>query len=160
MIRFLAILSGVLLVASVTLMTPWAGIPAAALVVAGWWFRPPAVAAVLLVIGVLAAADTGVLAAAAAGLVATAYLLNTATVSAPVGVVPTTVPSVSGAVVFAASAVGAALLPLRLAWVPIAAPILVTLLYALVIQGVAIKRSGDNGEIATSHGGHRLSDAA
>ncbi|MEV5836518.1 hypothetical protein [Nocardia sp. NPDC052112] len=148
MIRFLAILSGVLLVTSVTLLTPWAGIPAVALVVAGWWFRLPAVAAVLLAIGVLAAADTGVLAAAATGLVATAYLLNTATVSAPVGVVPTTVPSVIGAVAFAGTAVGAALLPLRLAWVPIAAPILVILLYALVIQGVAIKRARNSGATA------------
>ncbi|MEV6340329.1 hypothetical protein AB0M12_37110 [Nocardia vinacea] len=151
MIRFLAILSGVLLVTSVTLMTPWAGIPAVALVVAGWWFRIPAVGAVLLAIGVLAAADTGVLAAAATGLVATAYLLNTATVSAPVGVVPTTVPSVIGAVVFAGVAVGAALLPLRLAWVPIAAPILVILLYALIIQGIAIKRPRDNNATVESN---------
>ncbi|MEV4127408.1 hypothetical protein [Nocardia sp. NPDC049707] len=148
MIRFLAILSGALLVTAVTLVTPWAGIPAVALVVAGWWFRLPAVAAVLLAVGVLAAADTGVLAAAATGLVATAYLLNTATVSAPVGVVPTTVPSVIGAMAFAAAAVGAALLPLRLAWVPIAAPILVILLYALVIQGIAIKRVRDSDETA------------
>lgn len=146
MIRFLAILSGVLLVTSVTLMTPWAGIPAVILVIAGWWLRLPAVTAVLLAIGVLAAADTGVLAAAATGLVATAYLLNTATVSAPVGVVPTTVPSVTGAVAFATAAVGAALLPLRLAWAPIAAPILVILLYALVIQGVAIKRRSGEAE--------------
>ncbi|WP_433682182.1 hypothetical protein [Nocardia sp. CA-119907] len=146
MIRFLAILSGVLLVTSVTLMTPWAGIPAVLLVVAGWWFRLPAVAAVLLAIGVLAAADTGVLAAAATGLVATAYLLNTATVSAPVGVVPTTVPSVAGAVAFATVAVCAALLPLRLAWVPVAAPILVILLYAMVIQGVAQRRRRNGAE--------------
>ncbi|MFX0580002.1 hypothetical protein [Nocardia nepalensis] len=151
MIRFLAVLSGVLLVTAVTLMTPWAGIPAAALVVAGWWFRLPAVAAVLLAIGVLAAADTGVLAAAATGLVATTYLLNTATVSAPVGVVPTTVPSVLGAVAFAAAAVGAALLPLRLAWVPIAAPILVILLYALIIQGVTVRRRNAD-EVTASAG--------
>ncbi|MFQ6399033.1 hypothetical protein ACLMAJ_37055 [Nocardia sp. KC 131] len=144
MIRFLAILSGVLLVASVTLMTPWAGIPALILVAAGWWFRLGAVAAVLLAIGVLAFADTGVLAAAATGLVATTYLLNAATVAAPVGVVPTTVPSVVGAVGFAAVAVGAALLPLRLAWVPIAAPVLVIVLYGLIIQGVAVKRRRDD----------------
>ncbi|MET8875323.1 hypothetical protein [Nocardia sp. NPDC004604] len=144
MIRFLAILSGALLVTSITLMTPWAGLPAVVLVAAGWWSRLPATAAVLLAIGVLAAADTGVLAAAATGLVATAYLLNTATVSAPAGVVPTTVPSVIGAVAFATVAVCAALLPLRLAWVPIAAPILVVLLYALVVQGVATKRRRTN----------------
>ncbi|MGW4768177.1 hypothetical protein ACWEO2_09045 [Nocardia sp. NPDC004278] len=144
MIRFLAILSGALLVTSITLMTPWAGLPAVLLVAAGWWFRLPAVAAVLLAIGVLAAAETGVLAAAATGLVATAYLLNTATVSAPAGVVPTTVPSVIGAVAFATVAVCAALLPLRLAWVPIAAPILVVLLYALIVQGLTTKRRRTN----------------
>jgi hypothetical protein len=150
MIRFLAILSGVLLVASVTLMTPWAGIPALILVAAGLWFRLGAVAAVLLAIGVLAFADTGVLAAAATGLVATTYLLNAATVAAPVGVVPTTVPSVVGAVGFAAVAVGAALLPLRLAWVPIAAPVLVIVLYGLIVQGVAVKRRRDDDATAAA----------
>ncbi|MET7768101.1 hypothetical protein [Nocardia sp. NPDC005366] len=141
MTRFLAVLSGGLLVLSVMLMMPLAAIPALVLVVAGWWLRPAAVAAVLLTLGVLVAADTGVLAAAAAGLVATTYLLNTATVSAPAGVVPTTVPSVAGAVVFAVCAIGAALLPVRLAWAPIAAPILVILLYGLIIQGVAVRRT-------------------
>ncbi|MFD0361757.1 hypothetical protein ACFQZZ_09920 [Nocardia sp. GCM10030253] len=151
MIRFLAVLSGALLVASVTLMTPWAGIPALILVAAGWWFRLAAVAAVLLAIGVLAVADTGVLAAAATGLVATTYLLNAATVSAPVGVVPTTVPSAVGAVGFAAAAVGAALLPLRLAWAPIAAPILVIVLYTLIIQGLAARRGrSDDGSAAAA----------
>ncbi|WP_328408601.1 hypothetical protein [Nocardia sp. NBC_00403] len=150
MIRFLAVLSGALLVTSVTLMTPWAGIPALILVAAGWWFRLAAVAAVLLAIGVLAAADTGVLAAAATGLVATTYLLNTATVSAPIGVVPTTVPSVVGAVGFTAAAVGAALLPLRLAWAPIAAPIAVIVLYALIVQGLAARRGRTGDESATA----------
>ncbi|MFE7801602.1 hypothetical protein [Nocardia sp. NPDC057440] len=152
MIRFLAVLSGALLVTSVTLMTPWAGIPALILVAAGWWFRLAAVAAVLLAVGVLAAADTGVLAAAATGLVATTYLLNTATVSAPIGVVPTTVPSVVGAVGFAAAAVGAALLPLRLAWAPIAAPIVVIVLYALIIQGLAARRGRTGDESAAAAG--------
>ncbi|MEV0298156.1 hypothetical protein [Nocardia sp. NPDC050710] len=145
MTRFLAVLSGALLVGSVMLMAPWAGIPAIVLVVAGWWFRLSAMTAVLLALGVLVFADTGVLASAAAGLVATTYLLNTATVTAPVGVVPTTVPSVAGAVVFTGCAVGAALLPLRLSWAPIAAPILVILLYGLVIQGLAVRRRDNNG---------------
>jgi hypothetical protein len=152
MIRFLAVLSGALLVASVTLMTPWAGIPALILVAAGWWLRLSAVAAILLAIAVLAVADTGVLAAAATGLVATAYLLNAATVSAPVGVVATTVPSVVGAVAFAAAAVGAAMLPLRLAWAPIAAPILVIVLYALLIQGLSARRRSVGGAAAVTDG--------
>ncbi|MEV6389651.1 hypothetical protein [Nocardia xishanensis] len=140
MTRFLAVLAGVLLVASVILMAPLAGVPALVLVIAGWWFRPAAVAAVLVAIAALAWADTGVLAAAATGLVATAYLLNAATVTAPIGVVPTTLPSVVGAVAFAACAVGAALLPLRLAWAPALAPAVVIVLYALVIQGLGPRR--------------------
>lgn len=143
MIRFLAVLSGVLLIGSITLMIPWAGLPAIALVAAGWWFRPAAVAAVLLAVGVLAWSDTGVLAAAATGLVATAYLLNTATVAAPVGVVPTTIPSVTGAVAFTVLAAATALLPLHLAWAPAAAPILVIILFALVIHSIA--RRSNNG---------------
>ncbi|MEU7139070.1 hypothetical protein ABZ942_06445 [Nocardia sp. NPDC046473] len=150
MTRFLAVLSGVLLVTSVALLEPWAAIPALVLVALGWWFRPVAVAAVLLAVGVLAVANPGVLAAAAMGLVATTYLLNAATVTAPRGVVPTTVPSVTGAVGFAAVGVGAALLPLRLAWAPMAAPILVIVLYALVVHGAAIRRARNGGEPRTS----------
>ncbi|WP_405167574.1 hypothetical protein OG203_22420 [Nocardia sp. NBC_01499] len=141
MTRFLAVLSGVLLVTSVALLEPWAAVPALVVVALGWWFRPAAVAAVLLAVGVLAVANSGVLAAAAMGLVATTYLLNAATVTAPRGVVPTTVPSVTGAVGFAAVGVGAALLPLRLAWAPLAAPVLVILLYALVVHGAAVRRA-------------------
>lgn len=137
MTGFLAVLSGALLAGAVTLMEPWLGVAALVLVIAGWWLRPSAVAAVLLAIGALAVADTTVIHAAATGVVATAYLLNAATVAAPRGVVPTTVPSVAGAVVFAAVAVLVALLPLRLAWAPVAAPIAVILLYATVIQGLA-----------------------
>ncbi|UAK34383.1 hypothetical protein K8O92_11300 [Nocardia asteroides] len=152
MTRFLAVLSGVLLVASVALLEPWIGIPASILVTLGWWFRPLAVCAVLLALGVLAIADAGVLASAATGLVATTYLLNAATVTAPHGVVPTTIPSVAGAVGFAAVAVCAALVPLRLAWAPLAAPVLVVVLYALVIQGVAARRGRDDRELPASSG--------
>ncbi|MGY1973973.1 hypothetical protein [Nocardia gipuzkoensis] len=152
MTRFLAVLSGVLLVASVALLEPWSGLPALLLVALGWWFRPLAVCAVLLALGVLAIADAGVLASAATGLVATTYLLNAATATAPHGVVPTTIPSVAGAVGFAAAAVGAALVPLRLAWAPLAAPVLVVVLYALVIQGVAARRERGDRELPASGG--------
>ncbi|QIS01383.1 hypothetical protein F5X71_02815 [Nocardia brasiliensis] len=141
MTRFLAVLSGILLVVSVALPQPLAAMPALVLVVLGWWLRPCAVAAVLVAVGVLVVADTGVLGAAATGLVATAYLLNAATVTAPHGVVPTTMPSVAGAVGFTAVAVGAALIPLRVPWAPLAAPVLVVLLYAMVVQGAAIRRA-------------------
>ncbi|WP_280373080.1 hypothetical protein [Nocardia abscessus] len=147
MTRFLAALSGVLLATSVALLEPWIGIPALVFVALGWWLRPLAVCAVLLALGVLAIADAGVLASAATGLVATTYLLNAATVTAPHGVVPTTIPSVAGAVGFAAAAVGAALVPLRLVWAPLAAPVIVLVLYALVIQGVAARRERDDREL-------------
>ncbi|MEV6325065.1 hypothetical protein AB0M45_28380 [Nocardia sp. NPDC051787] len=147
MTRFLAVLSGVLLVASVALLEPLVGVPALILVALGWWYRPPAVCAVLLAAGVLAVADGGVLASAATGLVATTYLLNAATVTAPHGVVPTTIPSVVGAVGFAAVAVGAALIPLRLTWAPVVAPVLIVVLFALVIQGAAARRAPGDREL-------------
>ncbi|GAA5048478.1 hypothetical protein [Nocardia callitridis] len=140
MTRFLAILSGLLLVTAVTLTEPLAGVPALVLVALGLWWRPVAVCAVLLAVGVFAFAGSGVLAAAAAGLVATTYLLNAATVTAPYGVVPTTVPSVVGAVAFTVVAAGAALIPIRLEWAPAVAPILVVFLFTLIIQGVAVRR--------------------
>ncbi|MFR9752858.1 hypothetical protein ACL02S_17740 [Nocardia sp. 004] len=143
MTRFLAVLSGALLATSVALLEPWFGIPAVLLVVLGWWFRLIAVGAVLLAAGVLAVADAGVLAAAATGLVATAYVLNAATVTAPRGVVPTTLPSVLGAIGFTAVAVGAAMVPLHMVWAPLAAPIVIVVLYGLVIQGIAARRQAN-----------------
>jgi len=47
---------------------------------------------------------------------------------------------VAGAVAFACAAVLAALVPAHLAWVPLAAPILVILLYAGVVRGLALTR--------------------
>ncbi|MGX1808942.1 hypothetical protein ACWIGI_24745 [Nocardia sp. NPDC055321] len=140
MTRFLAVLSGLLLTLAVALVEPWAVVPALVLVVAGWRWRVSAVGAVLVALAVLTLTDTGALIAGAIGLVATTYLLNTATVSAPVGVVPTTIPSVAGALVFTVAAGAATLLPTGLAWIPIAAPVAVILLYALIVRGLAQDR--------------------
>ncbi|MBF6272003.1 MULTISPECIES: hypothetical protein [Nocardia] len=139
MTRFLAVLSGLLLATAVGIVLPWAAIPVFVTVVAGWWFRSVAVVAVLIALGALAWADTGALAAAGTGLVATTYLLNTATLHAPAGVVPTTLPSVIGALGFAAAAVLATLIPGRLAWLPLAAPVLVIVLYAAIVQGLTVR---------------------
>lgn len=139
MTRFLAVLSGLLLTIAVGIVLPWAAIPVFVTVVAGWWFRSVAVVAVLIALGALAWADTGALAAAGTGLVATTYLLNTATLHAPAGVVPTTLPSVIGALGFAAAAVLATLIPGRLAWLPLAAPVLVIVLYAAIVQGLTVR---------------------
>ncbi|WP_067531402.1 hypothetical protein [Nocardia crassostreae] len=137
MTRFLAVLSGLLLTLGVALVQPWAVVPLLPLAVAGWRWRAGAVGAVLVALVVLTIADTGAVVAGAIGLVATTYLLNTATVSAPVGVVPTTGPSVAGALVFTVAAGAATVLPAGLAWLPIAAPIAVILLYAWIIRGVS-----------------------
>ncbi|HLS77412.1 MAG TPA: hypothetical protein VK083_11530 [Nocardia sp.] len=141
MTRFLAVLAGALLTAAVALVYLPAAAPAAVLVVLGWWFRAAAVAAVLLALAVLSfASGVGAVEAAATGLVATAYLLNAAAVSAPHGVVPTSLPSVLGALGFTAVAAAAALLPLDLAWVPALAPIAVIAVYFLVVTALAPRR--------------------
>lgn len=144
MTRFLAVLSGLLLTVAVTIVEPWAGIPVLLAVIAGWWLRSVAVVAVLIVLGVLAWADAGAAATAGSGLVATAYLLNTATLHAPAGVVPTTVASVTGALSFAGVAVLAALIPARVAWLPLLAPVLVIVLYGVIVAGLTGRRTGSN----------------
>ncbi|MCU1639793.1 MAG: hypothetical protein JWN03_68 [Nocardia sp.] len=140
MTRFLAVLSGLLLTLAVALVEPWAAIPVLIFAVGGWRWRVSAVGAVLVALAVLTLTDTGALVAGAIGLVATTYLLNTATVAAPVGVVPTTIPSVAGALVFTVAAGAATLLPAGLSWIPIVAPIAVILLYALIIRGLVDER--------------------
>lgn len=140
MTKFLAHLSGTLLVLLVTLIQPWAAPAAIVLVIVGWWWRLAAIGAVLLVIGVLGLSDAGLTAAAAAGLVATTYLLNIATVTAPRGVVPTTLPSVIGAVVWTGAAAAAAALPIELAWSPVVAPILVILLSSILTYSITATR--------------------
>ncbi|MEV6364726.1 hypothetical protein [Nocardia asteroides] len=137
MTRFLALLAGLLLVAAVALINPFGGVAALALVVLSWWWRPAAVGAVLVAIAAIAFADIGVVAAAAAGLVATTYLLNAAVLHAPEGVVPTTIPSVGGAVLFSIAAATAAMVPVELVWAPLAAPVLIMLIYALLVGGLA-----------------------
>ncbi|MBO0854144.1 MAG: hypothetical protein J2P18_10295 [Nocardia sp.] len=139
MTKFLAVLSGLLLTVAVTLVLPWAGLAVLIAVVAGWWSRPLAVVAVLIAAGALAWSDTGALAAAGTGVVATTFLLNIATVHAPAGVVPTTLPSAVGALTFAGAALLAALLPVRFAWLPLLAPALVIVLFALIVRGLSIR---------------------
>ncbi|MEU1983762.1 hypothetical protein [Nocardia sp. NPDC019395] len=140
MIKFLAHLSGTLLVLLVALVQPWAAPAAIILVVIGRWWRLAAVGAVLLVIGVLGLSQTSLMAAAAAGLVSTTYLLNIATVTAPRGVVPTTLPSVVGAVLWTGAAGAAAVLPIELAWSPVVAPVLVILLSSILTYSITATR--------------------
>ncbi|GAB0105398.1 hypothetical protein JMUB6875_43770 [Nocardia sp. JMUB6875] len=141
MTRFLAVLSGLLLAVAVAIVLPWAAIPVAGLAVAGWRWRVCAVLAALAAMGVVAWIGTGAVVAGGIGLVVTTYLLNTATVSAPVGVVPTTVPSVAGALVFTVAAGAATVMPAGLSWVPILAPFTVIVLYALLVRGLVDDRA-------------------
>lgn len=145
MTRFLAVLSGLLLTVAAALIEPWTAVPVLVFVIAGWRWRVCAVLAVLAALAVLAWLDTTALVSGATGLVATTYLLNTATVSAPVGVVPTTIPSVAGALVFTVAAGAASILPADLAWAPIAAPVVVIVLYAWLVHGLADRRPADSG---------------
>ncbi|WP_174552793.1 hypothetical protein [Nocardia harenae] len=140
--RFLAALSGVLLAVSVATVEPRLAVVVLVLAAIGLWFRIAAVCAVLVVVGLIAFADVDLVVCAAAGLVATTYLLNSATVTAPAGVVPTTIPSVVGALFFSGCAVAVASVPLDLPYAPLAAPVLVLVLSALVLLGVAVRRNG------------------
>ncbi|MCX4093496.1 hypothetical protein [Nocardia sp. alder85J] len=146
MTRFLAVLSGLLLAVATAIVLPWAGAAVLALVVAGWWWRVAAVAAALAALGVLLWPGASTLVCAATGLVVTAYLLGAAAVRAPAGVVPTSLPSVAGALLFAAAAVAAAAVPVRLAWAPLAAPVLVIVLYAWIVRGLATTPGGADGD--------------
>ncbi|MEU1207188.1 hypothetical protein [Nocardia sp. NPDC005825] len=137
MTKFLAVLSGVLLAGAVAVVLPWAALPVAVLAAAGWRWRACAVLAVLAAMAALAWVGTGALVAGGIGLVATTYLLNIATVSAPAGVVPTTIPSVAGALLFTVAAGAATVLPAGLTWVPILAPFAVIALYAMVVRGLS-----------------------
>ncbi|MGW2659868.1 hypothetical protein ACWCW7_02820 [Nocardia tengchongensis] len=140
MTKFLAVLSGVLLAGAVAVVLPWAALPVAVLAAAGWRWRVAAVLAVLAAMVAVAWIGTGALVAGGIGLVATTYLLNTATVSAPAGVVPTTIPSVTGALVFTVAAGAATVLPAGLTWVPILAPFTVIVLYAMLVRGLSDDR--------------------
>ncbi|MFD7844067.1 hypothetical protein ACFV4K_14180 [Nocardia sp. NPDC059764] len=137
MTKFLAVLSGVLLAGAVAVILPWAALPVAVLAAAGWRWRVCAVLAVLAAMAALAWVGTGALVAGGIGLVATTYLLNIATVSAPAGVVPTTIPSVAGALLFTVAAGAATVLPAGLTWVPILAPFAVIALYAMLVRGLS-----------------------
>ncbi|MEV0461968.1 hypothetical protein [Nocardia tengchongensis] len=140
MTKFLAVLSGVLLAGAVAVVLPWAALPVAVLAAAGWRWRVAAVLAALAAMAAVAWIGTGALVAGGIGLVATTYLLNTATVSAPAGVVPTTIPSVTGALVFTVAAGAATVLPAGLTWVPILAPFAVIVLYAMLVRGLSDDR--------------------
>ncbi len=92
-------------------------------VAAGVFYRPAAVLAVLAAVAALGLSDPPVLSAAVSGLSATAYLVIRH--AAGSDVVTTTAPTVTCMLGFTVGAVAAGLLPWRLAWVPLLAPVVV-----------------------------------
>jgi len=108
---------------------------ALAAVAAGVFYRRAAVPAVIATAATLAISDTSVLFAAACGLSAAAYLLMRYATPAIPGAVTMTGPTVIGMVGFTLTAVAAALVPWRLSWVPLLAPILIL---AIVVLAVAV----------------------
>lgn len=96
-------------------------------VVAGAFYRPATVVAVLATVAALALSDPPLLSAAVCGLSATAYLVIRHAVAqdGASDVVTTTAPTVLGMLGFTAGAVIAGLMPWRLAWVALLAPVVV-----------------------------------
>lgn len=92
-------------------------------VAAGVFYRPAAVPAVLAAVAALGVSAPSVPSAAVCGLSATVYLVIRHAVGSDV--VTTTAPTVLGMLGFTAAAVVAAIVPWRLAWVPLLGPVVV-----------------------------------
>lgn len=103
-----------------------AAVLTAAAALAGLWLRPAATSAVLLAVLAIALADPPTAPAVVSGLCAVAYLtLRYSAVS---------VPTVIAAVGFAFVGLVAAVFPLRVAWLPVVAPLAVFGCYALAAR--------------------------
>ncbi|MGB3354273.1 MAG: hypothetical protein WBB00_16040 [Mycobacterium sp.] len=109
-----------------------AGAALIAVLIAGWW-RPGAIAAVLLTVLTILLADPAPLYTALAGLAATAYLVLRHE--------DPTRPTMLFAVVFASTGAIAVLAPVNVAWLPLAAPLVLLAGYLLALRPYLI-RSG------------------
>ncbi|MDZ4265251.1 MAG: hypothetical protein U1D00_06055 [Mycobacterium sp.] len=111
-------------------------IPAAAaliaVLIAGWW-RPAAIVAVLLTVLTIVLADPAPLYTALAGLAATAYLILRHG--------DPTRPTMLFAVAFATTAAVAVVTPVSVAWLPLAAPLVLLAGYLLALKPF-LTRSG------------------
>lgn len=106
-------------------------------VVIGVFRRPAAVVAILLTAVALSLSDVPSLFVAVSGLSAAVYLVLR--YGAGTGVVTLTVPTVAGMVGFTLAAAAAAVLPWRLAWVPLLAPAVVVAVIAMTGAGLSAK---------------------
>lgn len=101
-----------------------------AAVLAGVFVRPAAPLAVLLTTAAVGLSDPPVLFVAASGLCAAAYLVTRYSVGA--GAAHLTVPTALCLVGFTLAGAAAAAAPLRLAWTPLLAPVLIAVILVLV----------------------------
>ena len=130
-------------------------IPAAfcsAAVLAGVFFRPAAAVAVLLATVTAALSEASVLAVAASGLSAAAYLVIRH--SAGSGVAHLTIPTALCLVGFTLAGVGAAAVPLRVAWAPLLAPVTIAVILVLVALPLLGGERGEPAPAAVKRGGH------
>lgn len=130
-------------------------IPAAfcsAAVLAGVFFRPAAAVAVLLATVTAALSEASVLAVAASGLSAAAYLVIRH--SAGSGAAHLTVPTALCLVGFTLAGVGAAAVPLRVAWAPLLAPVTIAVILVLVALPLLGGERGEPAPAAVKRGGH------
>lgn len=131
--RLLSAGCGLLMVATVGAQTSGIAVLVAALaaisVLAAIQFRVAATLAVLLDVAALAIVNPSPTLAATSGVLAAAYLgLRHTTGSAASAA---TLPTISCVVMFTAVALWATTLPVRLPWAPLAAPIIVLIMYLL-----------------------------
>jgi hypothetical protein len=135
-IRWLSPAFGLLMVASTGIGSHdgpalVAALVALVMVAVGMVFRPAATLAVVLVIAAIALTEPTPLLAAMSGLAATLYLVLR---HATGPLVTTTVPTLAAALGFAIVGLAATSFPLRLPWLPLAAPLAVLAIYLLATR--------------------------
>lgn len=143
--RALSAAFGLLMAASAAVQTDGLALVAVLLagiaVLVGLQFRAAATLAVLLIVSAIALSGPSPLFAALSGLCATAYLVLRHAAGGPAGVVTATGPTLIAAVGFTLAGVVATLVPLRLPWLPLLAPLSVVLVYALAVHPFMISRN-------------------
>ncbi|MBJ8340284.1 hypothetical protein JGU71_15440 [Antrihabitans sp. YC3-6] len=145
--RLFAVAAGLVMVAATLPSAPTIAMavaaPAALLVVLSAWIRSAAAPAVLACVAVLALGEPSAVLASAAGLAATLYLLMIhAEATTTVQSLPTTWQTLLGAVGFACVGLAVVAVPLEVAWLPVFAPVVVVLLFALAVAPIAAATSG------------------
>lgn len=100
----------------------------------GVLFRPAATLAVLLTVAVIVLSNPAPALAAASGLAAAAYLMLRHAASTGTGLDTVSAATIIGAVGFTLAGLVATAFPLRLPWLPLAAPLAILAIYVLVTR--------------------------